>query len=83
LQLLHEKLGNEKLAAKHQALHLRYKPDDNAQGRAIRLAREKYPAANHAAEAVVKYPLDRDLPTSTKPTQTSVEATEKELVNVQ
>ena len=40
-------------------MHQRYKPDDNAQGRAVRLAREKYPAANHAAEAVVKYPLQR------------------------
>jgi hypothetical protein len=25
----------------------------------VRLAREKYPAANHAAEAVVIYPLQR------------------------
>ncbi len=37
----------------------RYKPDDNAADRAVRLAREKYPAANHAAEAVVIYPLQR------------------------
>lgn len=59
LQLLYERLGNAELAAKHRQLHLRYKQDDNAQGRAIRLARQKYPAANHAAEAVVKYPLQR------------------------
>ncbi len=45
--------------ASTKQLHLRYKPDDNAQGRAERLARERYPAANHAAEAVVKYPLQR------------------------
>ncbi len=59
LQLLYERLGETELSAKHRELHLIYKPDDNAQGRAIRLAREKYPAANHAAEAVVKYPLQR------------------------
>jgi tetratricopeptide (TPR) repeat protein len=59
LQLLYEHLGNQQLADEHHRWHERYKPDDNAQGRAIRLAREKYPAANHAAEAVVKYPLAR------------------------
>jgi tetratricopeptide (TPR) repeat protein len=60
LQLLYERLGDTESAAKHSKLHLIYKPDDNAQGRAIRLAREKYPAANHAAEVVVKYPLNRE-----------------------
>lgn len=59
LQLLYEKLGDLKKATDHRKWHLRYKPDDNAKGRAIRLAREKYPAANHAAEAVVIYPLQR------------------------
>ena len=60
LQLLYERLGNQELSAKHQRLHERYKPDDNAEGRAVRLAREKYPAANQAAEAVVKYSLFRE-----------------------
>jgi tetratricopeptide (TPR) repeat protein len=60
LQLLYAELGDAERAAEHEKLHLRYKPDDNAQGRAERLARERYPAANHAAEAVVKYPLHRD-----------------------
>jgi tetratricopeptide (TPR) repeat protein len=60
LQLLYAELGNEAKSAEHAKLHARYKPDDNAQGRAVRLAREKYPAANHAAEAVVKYPLQRE-----------------------
>ncbi|WP_345682567.1 tetratricopeptide repeat protein [Novipirellula caenicola] len=59
LQQLYEKIGDETLSEKHSKLHLRYKLDDNAQSRAIRLAREKYPAANHAAEAVVKYSLTR------------------------
>ncbi|WP_231956510.1 multiheme c-type cytochrome [Posidoniimonas polymericola] len=60
LQLLHAELGEPEKAAEHAGLHLRYKMDDNAKGRAERLAREKYPAANHAAEAVVKYSLSRD-----------------------
>ena len=60
LQLLYRELGDKDKEAEHAALHQKYKPDDNAQGRAVRLAREKYPAANHAAEAVVKYSLQRD-----------------------
>ena len=59
LQLLYTEIGETELAKRHEALHLRYKEDDNAQGRAVRLAREKYPAANFAAEAVVRYPLHR------------------------
>jgi tetratricopeptide (TPR) repeat protein len=59
LQLLYAELGDAESSREHERLHLRYKLDDNAQGRAERLAREKYPAANHAAEAVVKYPLQR------------------------
>ncbi|HUG70304.1 MAG TPA: multiheme c-type cytochrome [Pirellulaceae bacterium] len=59
LQLLYAELGDDANSKKHEELHRRYKPDDNAQGRAVRLARERYPAANHAAEAVVKYPLQR------------------------
>ena len=59
LQLLYDKLGQRELAMKHRELHETYKIDDTAQGRAVRLAREKYPAANHAAEAVVKYSLNR------------------------
>ncbi len=59
LQLLYAELGDEAKSLEHERLHRRYKADDNAQGRAVRLAREKYPAANHAAEAVVKYFLQR------------------------
>ena len=59
LQLLYTELGQPERAAEHGRLHAVYKVDDNAQGRAVRLARQKYPAANHAAEAVVKYPLQR------------------------
>lgn len=59
LQLIYTQLGDSEKASEHQRLHTRYKPDDNAADRAVRLAREKYPAANHAAEAVVIYPLQR------------------------
>ncbi len=59
LQLLYAELGDEAKSAHHAKKHAKFKPDDNAQGRAVRLAREKYPAANHAAEAVVRYPLQR------------------------
>jgi tetratricopeptide (TPR) repeat protein len=59
LQLLYAELGDSEKSRHHEQLHLRFKLDDNAQGRAERLARERYPAANHAAEAVVKYSLQR------------------------
>ncbi|MEX0611657.1 MAG: multiheme c-type cytochrome [Pirellulales bacterium] len=59
LQLLYGQLGDKAKAAEHHKLHQRYKPDDNARDRAIALARQRYPAANHAAEAIVIYSLNR------------------------
>jgi tetratricopeptide (TPR) repeat protein len=59
LQLIHAQLGNQAKSDEHQRLHARFKPDDNAADRAVRLARERYPAANHAAEMIVVYPLNR------------------------
>jgi tetratricopeptide (TPR) repeat protein len=59
LALIYTQLGEKEKAAEEHKLHARYKPDDNARDRAISLARKKYPAANHAAEAVVIYPLNR------------------------
>jgi hypothetical protein len=59
LHLLFADLGEQEQAAEHLRLHTRFKPDDNAADRAVQLARQKYPAANHAAEAVVIYPLHR------------------------
>jgi tetratricopeptide (TPR) repeat protein len=44
------------LGALYQQTHAIYKPDENATSRTIRLYREKHPAANHAAEAIVVYP---------------------------
>ncbi|MBI5759788.1 MAG: tetratricopeptide repeat protein [Planctomycetales bacterium] len=59
LSLLFTQLGDEQQADEHRKLHARYKPDDNAQDRAINLARKDNPAANHAAERLVIYPLNR------------------------
>ena len=56
---IYDRLGQTERAEKHQTLHEKYKTDDTAQSRAIRLAREKYPAGNHAAEPLVIYPLQR------------------------
>ncbi len=60
LHQIYEELGDKKRAEFHNAEHLKVKQDDNAQGRAVGLARQKYPAANLAAEAIVIYPLQRD-----------------------
>jgi tetratricopeptide (TPR) repeat protein len=57
LQQIYDELGEGELAEKHRQLHDRYRPDDNAQGQAVRMARERYPEAGKAAEAVVIYPL--------------------------
>ena len=46
-------------ARRHGELHATYKPDDNARDRAVVLARQKSAPANHAAEAVVLYDLER------------------------
>jgi tetratricopeptide (TPR) repeat protein len=43
----------------HRQAHAIFRPDETAQGRAVHLYREKHPAANHAAEAIVIYPTNR------------------------
>ena len=53
------RLGDETTEARHRRLHDTYRPDDNAKDRAIAAARRRDPAANHAAEAVVVYDLQR------------------------
>jgi hypothetical protein len=59
LALVHAQLGDEAAAQFHRDEHSKYKPDDNARDRAVTAARLRYPAANHAAEAVVIYDLAR------------------------
>ena len=53
------RLGDGATEQRHRRLHDTYRPDDNAQDRAIANARRRDPAANHAAEAVVVYDLQR------------------------
>ena len=60
LSLAKRQLGDEEAAARHFDLYLKYKPDDNARDRAIAIHRAANPAANHAAEAIVIYDLNRD-----------------------
>ena len=48
----------EILQVLHSRLHLIYKPDDNARS-AVALHRKNNPPANHAAQSIVIYPLNR------------------------
>jgi len=59
LALIHQLLGDGQRAATHRALHEKYRPDDNARERVVTLHRRSNPAADHAAEAVVIYDLQR------------------------
>ncbi len=59
LALIHARLGEREPARSHRELHLKYKPDDNARERAVAIHRLNNPAADHAAEAVVIYDLQR------------------------
>src|SRR5712691_92889 len=57
LSLIYGELGDPQRSAEHAALHARYKPDDNARDHAIAVHRLANPAANHAAQSIVIYPL--------------------------
>ena len=59
LALIYAQLGDTQLAARHRALHMKYKPDDNASERTVAMHRRRNAAADHAAEAVVIYDLQR------------------------
>ncbi len=59
LALIYSELGDETKAAFHRKEHEKYLPDYNAQDQAISIARRVNPAANHAAQATVIYPLQR------------------------
>jgi len=59
LSKLHGLLGNDDAAAEHERLHVRYKPDDNARDRAVGLAKQRYAAADKAADEPVFYLLNR------------------------
>ncbi len=59
LQRVYEALKETEKAAHHAQLHQKYKIDDNVRDSAVAAARRRYPAANHAAEQVVIYDLQR------------------------
>ena len=59
LAQVNTELGDAKAAEHHHALHEQYRPDDQAVERAVTLHRRHNPAANHAAEAVAVYDLQR------------------------
>ncbi|MFO0963456.1 MAG: multiheme c-type cytochrome [Phycisphaerales bacterium] len=54
-----EALGDAAAAATARAAYETYRPDDNARDRAVNLARQRDPAANHAAEPAAIYELQR------------------------
>jgi tetratricopeptide (TPR) repeat protein len=60
LYLAYRQLGDDEKAAEHLALYQKYRPDDNARDRAVAVARAADPAADHAADAIVIYDLQRD-----------------------
>jgi len=64
LGILYGQLGDAERAARHRALHARYRVDDNARDRAVGLARQRYPAANRASQAVVIYTLHPAVPSA-------------------
>lgn len=59
LSLLYAALGDDAKAGEHRTLHARYLPDSNARDRAIAIHRRSNPAADHAAQSIVIYPLQR------------------------
>ncbi|MEM7582097.1 MAG: multiheme c-type cytochrome [Acidobacteriota bacterium] len=59
LDLIYKQLGDKERATIHFDLYRTYKADDNARDFAVAEARRRDPAANHAAEAIVIYDLQR------------------------
>lgn len=59
LSLIYADLDQPELAAEHRRLHEIYRPDDQAIERAVTLHRSRNPAADHAAEPIAIYDLQR------------------------
>jgi tetratricopeptide (TPR) repeat protein len=59
LALIYAQMGQEEKAGQHRRLHAKYRPDDNARDFAISVHRRNNPAADHAAQSSVIYPLQR------------------------
>lgn len=58
---LHGELGDMARAALHREAHLRFTPDEQSRSRVLAIHRQANPAANHAAQALVIYDLQRAL----------------------
>ncbi len=78
LFLIYTALGDEANAEKHKTLHDKYRPDDNARDKAIAAARRRDPAANHAAEPVAIYDLQRPGAYELPPPSPTVASTERD-----
>ncbi len=59
LAQIYSQLGDDAKADYHRQEHAKYLPDYNAQDHAVSVARRADPAADHAAQATVIYPLQR------------------------
>ena len=57
---LHKQLGETGAAEEHRVLFEKYRPDDNARDEVIAKHRAANDAADHAAQSVVIYPLQRE-----------------------
>jgi tetratricopeptide (TPR) repeat protein len=72
LALVYSQLGDESKASHHRLEHEKYLPDYNAQDYAITNARRADPAADHAAQATVIYPLQRSGAPGLQPVTTTL-----------
>ncbi|MGB5198523.1 MAG: aspartate phosphatase, partial [Sedimenticolaceae bacterium] len=59
LALVYADLGATARAEQHRTLAAKYRPDEHAVERAVTTHRRRNPAADHAAEAVAVYDLQR------------------------
>jgi len=75
LALIHAQLGDNARADVHRELYKKYRPDDNARDRAVAVHRRNNPAANHAAESIVVYDLQRFETTLIDATRVALEKT--------
>lgn len=60
LAMIYQSLGDAARSAAHRAAHEHLRPDDNASDRAVKLARSRDPAADHAARSPAIYDLQSD-----------------------
>ena len=73
LALVYAELEQPALAQQHRELHDQYRPDDQAIERAVSAHRSRNPAANHAAEAVAIYDLQRPVLAENEPNALATE----------